>query len=84
MLQIGPDARKNAKQAAMSCNECPVPVFSSICFLRIRFRWIQMRGVPGLSDETDLRRQQSASAETRELLHEGSPKRRRQKQIGDA
>ena len=34
-----------------SCNECPVPVFSSICFLRIRFRWIQLRGVPTSTDD---------------------------------
>ena len=34
-----------------SCNECPVPIFSSICFLRIRFRWIQMRGAPASTDD---------------------------------
>ena len=34
-----------------SCNECPVPIFSSICFLRIRFRWIQMRGAPTSTDD---------------------------------
>ena len=39
---------------------------------------------PPLPPTTDLRRQQSASAATRELLREGSPKRRHQKQIGDA
>ena len=34
-----------------SCNECPVPIFSSICFLRIWFRWIQMRGAPTSTDD---------------------------------
>ena len=55
----------------------PVPFFSSNCFLSIRFRWIQVRGARGLRDESNLRRQQSASAATQELLREGSPKRQR-------
>ncbi|MDY2738962.1 MAG: hypothetical protein SOU94_03925, partial [Acidaminococcus sp.] len=28
---------KTRSRLTTSCNECPVPVFSSICFLRIRF-----------------------------------------------
>ena len=28
-----------------------LPVFSSICFLRIRFRWVQIRGVPASTDD---------------------------------
>ena len=42
---------KTRSRLTTSCNECPLPVFSSICFLRIRFRWIQLRGALTSTDD---------------------------------
>ena len=54
MIRMGSDwfrCEEKSCRLTTSCNECPVPVFSSICFLRLWFRWVQLRGAPTSTDD---------------------------------
>ena len=98
MAQIGPDARKNARAEGRRRTKISryyvsglirkivllFYSFTPFAFYKFGSDGSRDEELPASATTADLRRQQSDSAATRELLRKGSPKRCLQKQSGDA